>query len=400
MNRTQRMKNKIASIAASMRDEITEFVREIVRIPSLSGEEGEVIERIKEEMIGVGYEEVSVDPMGNLVGRIGSGARILAMDGHCDTVGVGNMDTWEVDPYAAELRDGVIFGRGAVDQKGGLASAIYAGRIIREIGVPEDLSLMVVASVYEEEVEGLSWQYIIRESGIRPEAVLLTEPTDMRICIGQRGRLEMKVMVSGISSHGSAPDRGVNAIYRIAPIIQEVEKLHERLEGNSILGKGSITVTDVRSTSPCLCAVADSSTIHLDRRLTEGETVESAVRQVENLPSIGISEAVVTVPEYEIKSHTGFVYPIEACYPMWIMDQSNPLVTLASAAFLAQFGREPDVGVWDFSTNGVATKGMFDIPTIGFGPGEEKYAHTPEDQVKVDDLVEAMELYAAFVLSW
>ena len=224
------MKDKIASIAASMRGEITEFVREIVRIPSLSGEEGEVIERIKEEMIRAGYEDISVDPMGNLVGRIGSGARILAIDGHCDTVDVGNLDTWEVDPYAAELRDGVIFGRGAVDQKGGLASAIYAGRIIREIGVPEDLSLLVVASVYEEEAEGLSWQYIIRESGIRPEAVLLTEPTDMRICIGQRGRMEMKVMVAGISSHGSAPDRGVNAIYKIAPIIQEIERLHERLE--------------------------------------------------------------------------------------------------------------------------------------------------------------------------
>ena len=394
------MKDEIASIAASMRDEITEFVREIVRIPSLSGEEGEVIERIKEEMIRVGYEDVSVDPMGNLVGRIGSGARILAIDGHCDTVGVGNMDTWEVDPYAAELRDGVIFGRGAVDQKGGLASAIYAGRIIREIGVPEDLSLLVVASVYEEEVEGLSWQYIIRESGIRPEAVLLTEPTDMRICIGQRGRMEMKVKVAGISSHGSAPDRGVNAIYKMAPIIQEIERLHERLEGNSILGKGSITVTDVRSTSPCLCAVSDSSTIHLDRRLTEGETVESAVRQVENLPSTGMSEAVITVPEYEIKSHTGLVYPIEAYYPMWIMDRSDPLVTGASDAYQAHFGRESDIGVWDFSTNGVATKGMFDIPTIGFGPGEERYAHTPEDQVKVDDLVEAMEFYAAFALNW
>lgn len=394
------MNDEIASIAASMRDEITEFVREIVRIPSLSGDEGEVIERVKGEMIRAGYDDVSVDPMGNLLGRIGSGARILAIDGHCDTVGVGNMDTWEVDPYAAELRDGVIFGRGAVDQKGGLASAIYAGRIIREIGVPEDMSLLVVASAYEEEVEGLSWQYIIRESGIKPEAVLLTEPTNMRICIGQRGRVEMKVMVAGISSHGSAPDRGVNAIYKMAPIIQEIERLNERLENNDLLGKGSITVTDVRSTSPCLCAVADSSTIHLDRRLTEGETVESVVRQVENLPSTGIMEAMVTVPEYEIKTHTGLVYPVKAYYPMWIMDRRDPLVSKALEVFNDQFDEEPEVGVWAFSTNGVATKGMFDIPTIGFGPGEEKYAHTPEDQVKVDDLVEAMKFYAAFALSW
>lgn len=394
------MKDEINRLAASLRDDIASFVREIVAIPSLSGEEGEVVERLRQEMQDIGYDEVRVDPMGNLLGRVGSGERILAIDGHCDTVDVGNPDTWEVDPFRGDYRDGVIYGRGAVDQKGGLAAAIYAGRIVREIGVPDGVSLLVVASVYEEEVEGLSWQYIIKEEGIMPEAVLLTEPTGLKVSIGQRGRMEMKVRTQGISCHGSAPDRGQNAIYKIAPVVQEVERLHQRLEGDAIMGKGSVTVTDIRSTAPCLCAVADGATIHLDRRLTTGETLETAMQQVENLPSVRASEAVVTVPEYEIKTHTGFVYPIKAYYPMWLMDRSDPLVEKAVETFAAQFGEEAEVGVWAFSTNGVTTKGAYDIPTIGFGPGQEEHAHTPRDQVRVDDLVKAMEFYSAFVLNW
>ncbi len=366
----------------------------------MGGKEEAVVQRIKTEMEKIGYDKVWIDPLGNLLGIMGTGDRLIALDGHCDTVDVGNPDIWEWHPFEGKYENNTIYGRGASDQKGGLASAIYAGRILKEIGLPAHISLLVTASVLEEDFEGLCWQYILKESSIKPEAVVLTEPSSLTIATGQRGRLEMKVKTRGISCHGSAPERGENAIYKIAPIIREIEQLNGQLKSQSILGKGTIAATDVRSSAPSLCAVADSATLHLDRRLTEGETMESCVKQIENLPSVAAVNAAVTVPGYDIKSYTGLVYPAKAYYPMWLMERTHPLVQCAERAYQNQFSKKPQVGVWAFSTNGVATKGLYDIPTIGFGPGKEEFAHTPFDQIDENDLIRAMEFYAAFVLEY
>jgi putative selenium metabolism hydrolase len=393
------MRDTIHAAAESYRNDMASFLRDIVAIPSPGGQEGAVIERLKAVMLGLGYDEVRVDKMGNLLGCVGSGDRLIALDGHCDTVGVGDLDAWEVDPFGGEYRDGVIYGRGAVDQKGGLTSAIFAGTILKQIGLPEGVSLLVVASVNEEDFEGVCWQHLVMEEKCTPEVVVLTEPTNLEIKVGQRGRMEIKIRTRGRSCHGSAPERGDNAIYKIAPIIREIEELHTRLESSSVLGKGSITVTDARSTSPSLCAVADSATIHLDRRLSEGETLESAVREVRALPSVKASGAEVTIPRYEIETHTGFEQLVEAYYPTWLMDRDDPVVRTAMFAHASQFAEDANLGVWQFSTNGVATKGMYGIPTIGFGPGKEEHAHTRDDQVCVDDLVKAAEFYTALVLA-
>lgn len=393
------MKDRIHSAAVSLRDEMAVLLREVVAVPSPGGQEGAVIERLRAAMHEFGYDEVRVDRMGNLRGRIGSGDRLIAVDGHCDTVGVGDPDAWEVDPFSGEFRDGVVYGRGAADQKGGLVSALFAGVILQRLGIPDDLSLIVVASVNEEDFEGVCWQHLVMDEKLAPEVVLLTEPTNLELKVGQRGRMEMKIRTRGTACHGSAPERGDNAIYKLAPIIQEVEKLHDKLESASVLGKGSIAVTDVRSTAPSLCAVADSATLHLDRRLSEGETLESAIREVRNLTSVEESGAEVTIPRYEIETYTGFEKLVEAYYPTWLMDRDDPAVRTAVEAFNSQFDEDVKLGVWQFSTNGVATKGMYGIPTIGFGPGREEHAHTRDDQVRVDDLVRAAEFYAAFVLN-
>lgn len=394
------MRKKISQVAESLKVDVVKFLREIIAIPSMCGKEEAVVQRIKEEMQKIGYHKVWIDPMGNLLGIMGSGDRIIALDGHCDTVGVGNQDTWGFDPFKGNYRDNTIYGRGACDQKGGLASAIYAGKILKEIGIPDSISFLVVASVLEEDFEGLSWQYILIEDKIVPEAVLLTEPSNLKIKIGQRGRMEIKIKTQGISCHGSSPDRGENAIYKIAPIILDIEELNKKLYSQSILGKGTVTITEVRSSAPSLCAVADIATLHLDRRLTEGESMDSSLREISNLASVKVSKAQVTVPEYIIKSHTGLVYSLKAHYPMWLMEKRHSLVQTAEKACQNQFSQRADIGVWDFSTNGVETKGVFDIPTIGFGPGKEKFAHTPIDQVSVNDLIKAMEFYTAFVLEW
>ncbi len=394
------MKNHIHSAAESYRSEMAELLREIIAIPSPSGGEGAVIERLKSAMEGFGFDEVRVDAMGNLIGRIGKGSRLIAIDGHVDTVGVGNEKTWDVDPYEGDMRNGVVFGRGAADQKGGVTSAIFAGRIVQKIGLPEDVSLLVVASVCEEDFEGLCWQHLVMDERLAPEAVLLTEPTNMEIKVGQRGRLELQVKTTGTSCHGSAPERGDNAIYKLPSIIEDIKALNGQLESTSILGKGTVTVTDVRSTSPSLCAVADSALVHLDRRLTHEETLLSALAEVRNLPSVMSAGAEVSIPKYTVKSYTGLERSMEAYYPAWLMERSDPLVMTAIDIYKSSFGNAPELGVWQFSTNGVATRGIYGFPTIGFGPGVEEHAHTPYDQVKLDDMVKATEFYAAFALGW
>lgn len=394
------MNQIIKDIAMNLTNEVIDFTRETIAIPSITGNEGSVIERIKLEMEKIGYDKVWIDDMGNLFGQLGSGERLLAIDGHVDTVEVGNLENWNHDPFKGKFENGVIYGRGACDQKGGLASAIYSGKILKEIGVPGDITLVVVASIQEEIYEGLNWQYIIKEDRIKPEAVVLTEPSSLNIAIGHRGRVDIKIRTTGISSHGAAPELGDNAIYKIVPIVLDIQGMDSILPVDDIFGKANISVTDIRSTSPSINATADSSIIHVDRRLNQGDSLESIISEMEGLDSVKTAEAKVFVPEHEYKSKNGFVYPIKAYYPTWCMEESHPLVQTAIKAYQTQFEKEPILYHWRFSTNGAATKGIFNIPTIGFGPGYEKYAHTPDDQVPVEHLVKAMEFYTSFVKNW
>jgi len=383
--------------AMALKSDLVKFLRDIVRIPSVSCEESAVIERIREEMQKLGYDEVSIDPMGNILGRIGSGPRVIAFDGHVDTVDVGDTALWDRDPHSGDVEGGILYGRGTSDQKGGVASSVYAGAILKKRGIPDNVTFYATGTVQEEDCDGLCWQYIVNEDGLRPDLVVSTEPTSLRIYRGHRGRIEIEVHPSGVSCHGSAPERGENAIYKMAGIIADIEKLNQRLQPRDPLGKGSVTISQIRSTSPSLCAVADGCTIHLDRRLTIGETEKTAVAEVLALPSVQAADADVTVPEYAVPSHTGLTYPTRKYYPTWEMPEDEPAVMTATAAFKRAFNRDPEVGHWTFSTNGVATAGMHNIPTVGFGPGHEHFAHAPNEQTEVEHLVCSAAFYSALV---
>ena len=375
---------------------LVRFLRDLIAIRSLSAQEGDVIRRVEAEMQACGYDEVRIDLMGNILGRIGSGPRVLALDAHVDTVDVGNPANWAVDPFQGAERGGVVYGRGACDMKGALASIVYGGRIIKELGLEGDVTLWVVGSVQEEDCDGLCWQYILREGGLKPEAVVIAEPTNLAIYRGHRGRMEIEVRTQGLSCHGSAPERGINAVYRMAPIVADIERLNQRLGGERFLGKGTITIAEIRSTSPSLCAVADSATIHLDRRLAATDTLESAVREIEGLPSVQAAGAAVTVLDYAVPSWRGLTYPTRKYYPTWLLPQDHPLLEAGTATFERLFGDAPVVGRWVFSTNGVAVMGMHGIPCIGFGPGDEVFAHMATEHIPVEQLVKAAAWYAAF----
>ncbi len=386
--------NRIKEAARAERDAVARFLSDIVKIPSLSAEEQAVAERIGAEMEAVGFDEVRYDGLGSVVGRMGDGPRVLCLDGHIDTVDVGDPEAWDKDPYSGDIEDGKVHGRGSTDQKGGVAAAVYGAKVIRDLGLLGDYTLYVTGTVMEEDCDGLCWQHLIKEEGIVPEAVVITEPTDCRINRGQRGRMEIKVETTGLSAHGSAPHRGVNAIYKMQPIIRGVEELNERLAPHDFLGKGTIVLSGIWSRSPSQCAVADGCGMSLDRRLTVGEDKELALQQIRELP--GGDEAEVSLYTYERAAYTGKVYPTEKYYPTWLLEEDAPLLAGARATYEALWGGEAPVSKWVFSTNGVAIMGMHGIPCFGFGPGEERHAHAPNEYNSIDQLQKCVAFYAAW----
>ena len=389
---------KIREYAQKYEKDVTQFLRDMVAIPSESCQEKDVIQRIKQEMEKVGFDEIIIDPMGNILGRIGNGSHVIAMDAHIDTVGVGDPEAWPHDPFKGKLEDGVIWGRGASDQEGGMAAMVYGAKIIKDLGLEDDYTLWITGTVQEEDCDGLCWQYILNENILpkKPEIVVITEPTNLNIYRGHRGRMEIGVTTKGISCHGSAPERGDNAIYKMAKICNEIEKLNERLTSDDFLGKGTVTVSYIECDTPSLCAVPDRAYIHLDRRLTNGETKESAVAEVEDAIKRAGVEATVEVLKYKVASYTGLEYETEKYYPTWVIDETHPGCLAAVESFKGLFDKEPVVDKWTFSTNGVATMGMHKVPTIGFGPANEIYAHSIQDQCPVQDLVDAAAFYASF----
>ncbi len=384
--------------AETYREELTRFLGDLVSIKSFSAGEREVVERIRKEMEKVGFDEVRIDGLGNILGRIGSGKRVIAMDAHIDTVEVGNEKLWKVDPFGGVVSDGVIYGRGASDQKAGMAAMVYGARIMKEEGLLGDFTLYVTGTVMEEDCDGLCWRYIIKEDGIRPDYVVITEPTNLNIYRGHRGRMELQVRTSGLSCHASAPERGINAIYKMGRIIAEIERLNERLTEDSFLGKGTIAVTQIFFKSPSQNAVADECTIQLDRRLTAGETKETVIRELQEVIQMTGEEAEIVELLYERPSYTGIVYPVEKYFPTWVMEEDSEIVQKTANTYREVFGEEPFVDKWTFSTNGIATAGVFSIPTIGFGPANEIFAHSPDDQCPVDHLVRAAAMYALLPL--
>jgi len=390
------MSSVLYNEAKKREDKIVKFLQDAATIPSTSSQEGEVVKFLEKAMKDMGYEEVIIDGMGNLLGRIGNGPRVIAFDGHCDTVDIGDISLWtKCKPYPSEVRDGKVYGRGVTDQKGGLITSIVAIAMLKELNmVPENLTIWVVASVQEEDCDGLCWQYIVNVDGIRPEFVVITEPTDGNIYRGQRGRMEIRVETKGISCHGSAPERGENAVYKMADIIQEVRALNDRLHHDPFLGKGTLAVSEIFYNSPSRCAVADMAAISIDRRLTDGETWEMALEEIRSLPSVKKYNAEVSMYKYDRPSWTDLTYPTECYFPTWVIPEDHPATVAMIESYRGMFG-EPVVDKWTFSTNGVSVMGRFGIPCIGFGPGKEAQAHAPNEITWKADLVKCAAVYAA-----
>ena len=427
---------RIKAAAKACQPDMVRFLRKMISIPSESCEERDVIACIRDEMEKVGFDRVETDGLGNVIGWMGEGDRIIAIDSHVDTVGIGNIENWTHDPYQGYEDDEVIYGRGGSDQEGGMASAVYGAKVMKELSlIPEGYRLMVVGSVQEEDCDGMCWQYIVNKDGIRPEFVISTEPTDGGIYRGQRGRMEIRVDVKGVSCHGSAPERGDNAIFKMADIIQDIRALNnngceestqirglvrmldpkfnpEHYEDARFLGRGTCTVSQIFYTSPSRCAVADSCSVSVDRRMTAGETWDSCLEEIRSLPAVRKygDDVKVSMYMYDRPSWTGEVYETEAYFPTWINREDAAHVKALVDAHVALFGEKrvgpdsqkvlrdrPLTDKWTFSTNGVAIQGRYGIPCVGFGPGAESQAHAPNEITFKQDLVNCAALYAAAI---
>ena len=413
---------------------MTKFLRDLVRIPGESCEEAGHINRIAEEMRTVGFDKVEIDPQGNVLGYMGTGETLIAYDAHIDTVGIGNINNWRFDPYEGFESDTEIGGRGTSDQMGGIVSAVYGAKIMKDLGLLNDkYTVLVTGTVQEEDCDGLCWQYIINEDKVRPEFVVSTEPTDSGIYRGQRGRMEIRVDVKGISCHGSAPERGDNAIYKMADILQDIRSLNENdaADGTEIkglvkmldekynpawkearfLGRGTVTTSEIFFTSPSRCAVADSCAVSLDRRMTAGETWESCLEEIRSLPNVKKygEDVKVSMYQYDRPSYKGLVYPIECYFPTWVIPEDHPVTKALEESYKNMYGNSrigvaetlvmrtarPLTDKWTFSTNGVSIMGRNGIPCIGFGPGAEAQAHAPNEKTWKPDLVVCAAVYAA-----
>lgn len=413
------------------RADMTKFLRDLVYLKGESCEEGPKANRIKEEMEKLGFDKAWIDGQGNVLGEMGTGPIQIAFDAHIDTVGIGNIDNWKFDPIEGFEDETQIGGRGVSDQLGGIVSAVYGAKIMKDLGLLNDkYRALVVGSVQEEDCDGNCWLYMIEQENVRPEFVVSTEPTDGGIYRGQRGRMEIRVDVQGVSCHGSAPERGKNAIYMMADILKEVEALNENpAEGEEIsglvrmldekynpewkeanfLGRGTVTTSQIFYTSPSRCAVADSCSISLDRRMTAGESWEHCIQEIANLPSAKKHGAKVSMYKYSRPSWTGLSYEQDAYFPTWVIPEDHPVTKALEEAHLGLYGDKrvgpeaempkrsarPLTDKWTFSTNGVAIMGRHDIPVIGFGPGAEDQAHAPNEITWKDDLVQAAAMYAA-----
>jgi putative selenium metabolism hydrolase len=377
--------------------ELVEFLQDIVRTPSLSGEEDRVAARIAAAMRRAGFREVFADRIGNVVGRTGEGKRpVLLYNGHMDIVGVSDPSAWVHDPFGADIVDGVLYGRGACDMKGALTAMIWGAKLLRDAGVLPRLNgeLVLAAVVQEEPCEGLAMRVLVEEEGLRPDWVVLGEPSNLQLSRGHRGRVEMEVVTHGRSCHAARPDLGENAVYSAAHLIFNLEMLSEQLGYDPFLGPGSLSVTHVESRAGSRNAVPDYARFIIDRRLTLGETEAKALAEVRSIIARERVRAEVRVTEYEKSSYTGYQVKQHNYFPAWALEADHPLLQAATRAVKKTLGYRPTAGQWGFSTDGVYTMGIAGIPTIGFGPGDEVYAHAADEQIQLDDVFEASSVYA------
>lgn len=386
---------EIQKQVAAQRDDIIQFFVDICAIPSMESQIGAVGERVGEEMRRLGFDEVRFDKMGNILGRIGNGPKTIVYDSHIDTVGIGDPSSWEWDPFKGKIENGILFARGACDEKGSTPGMVYGLAIAQKLGLLEGWTAWCFGNM-EEWCDGIAPNsFVEADPKIRPDFAVIGEPTKMQVYRGHKGRVELKITAKGKSAHAASNFLGDNAIYKLLPIIAGIRDLDATLPAHEFLGKAVVTVSDMKVSTVSINAVPDEATIFIDRRVTFGETKEEAIAAIDALiPDDQRDKIKLEELFYDEPSYTGFVFPVDKYYPAWALEEAHPLVQAGQNAIQALWDETRPTSKWAFSTNATYWAGKAGIPSIGFGPGDEIYAHSTLDQNKLDDVVAATEFYA------
>jgi putative selenium metabolism hydrolase len=367
------------------------FLGKLIQIKSPSAGEKEAAKITAEQMRSLGYSSVRTDSVGNVLGELGQGEKILLLSAHLDTAGVASAGAWSFEPYGGKIIDGKICGRGAGDNKGALAAMLYAAKIWQELFPKADYKVIVAGTVLEEDADGYGMQALLEELPSKPSLVMIGKPTAGAIHRGHRGRMEVRIVVNGESCHASTPEKGKNALYAAAHTLLSLEKLAGQLPEDAFLGKASLAATMLEVQPGKFNLVPGKVIICVDRRLTAGETKESALEGIKtalNNPQIEVSCLV-----YNNKAWTGKTIELEKYFPSWVIPENHPAIKAALEAGNLALGKKLKVSKWTVSTDGVGSMGRHSIPTLGYGPGERRAV---DDHLTLEELNDALKFYALF----
>lgn len=386
---------EVRKAAADLAGAEQRFLADLIRIRSYTGAESEAVERTLQELRVVGCDEVWTDSAGNALGRMGRGERQVLYDAHLDTNEVADEHEWPHPPLEPVIEGGAMWGLGASDCKAGVATIVYGAAIIHALHLDLNCTLMVMGATLEEDAEGFALRSLVERDGIRPDAVLLAEATDLSLRRGQRGRCEVRVRTTGKAAHASQPELGESALLKMLPVVHALEEMNPRLPDHPIFGRDTQVVTLIEgphtpNSVPSWCEIA------VDRRLTPGESMDDVLGEIRDV--VRPLGATASIPEQPVRTHTGLHLDGPSFFPGWLFEDEHPLVAAGKATSRALWGKPSEVGVWRFSTDGTYSAGAAGIPTLGFGPQEEKYVHTPQDQVDLHKLEMATAFYAMFPL--
>ena len=374
--------------------ELIAFAQKAIQTRSYSDEEGSMAKLIEAEMKKLGFDEAFIDSTGNVVGKIGSGPKIIQFDGHMDTVKVNNQEEWEQDPFAGKIVDGYLWGRGSVDMKAALCSSVYAAALAKEQGYLEGKTVYVTGTVCEEYCDGENLKHLYQELALKPDYCIICEPCDNVITLGHKGKAQVRITTHGVSAHGSAPEKGINAVYEMAEIISRVEKLNQSLYKKDET-HGTIVLSDISCVSASLNAVPSECSIYLDRRLILGETLEQVKKEMDQL--IAGKRATWEVGTLYHTTWKGAKLTYEPLHNPWKIEKDHPLTKALIRSYQKVYEKEPDkFDFWDFGTNAITPVAM-GVPTIGFGPGEYKLAHMTNERCAVQKIEEACEVYCHLI---
>ena len=395
-------------LAEEVRDDVVALARKLVRTPSLSGAEGTLAQVLVDTMKELGYDRVFTDKIGNVIGIIEGeqdGPSIM-YNSHMDHVDPGEESLWEFPPYGGTVADGFIHGRAASDVKCGIASQIYAGYLLKKSSIPFRGKYIFTGVVQEEPAEMFGMRHLcdttFPENDLAFDLMVSSEATDLDLYLGHRGRVEIEVTSYGRTSHGSAPWLGVNAVYKMMPVLERVQEMSASLPEDEFLGQASCTLTRISCSPGELSITPDKCTVSLDRRMVRGETPEQAVAEISAI----LEELSAADPEFKAEakirtvtetSYTGVSAECPKYMHAWVTEQDHVFVKDCISA-LNKIGQSPSFGRWDFGTDASYITGVLGIPSIGYSPMEEQYAHRPIDRCNIDKIIKATAGNAAIAL--